>query len=116
MQETSVNEDNPTTLERAIAEWRGPIFQPIAADFISRADVIRARYGQLDAAPRQLAPAEKSKLASEVLDLQIEAEKQFLRHLTPEQREALRGRAPTILQFAPGNEGGSSDRRRGAPL
>ncbi len=99
----------------SLAEGQSGLFQPIAADFIARADQVRARYGQLDAAPKQLTPAEKANLASEVLDLQIEAEKQLLRHLTPEQREALRGRAPTVLQFAPG-DGGGIDRRSGAPL
>ena len=64
---------------------------------------------------RELTPAEKSKLWTEVLDHQIEAEKQLLRYLTPEQRETLRGRAPTILRFAPG-ENAWSDRRRGSPL
>ena len=122
----------PTAPDRAgatretgvIAEWQkafslteeqGAILQPLAAEFISRADAVRERYGQLEPAPRELTPAEKAKLWTEVLDHQIEAEKQLLRYLTPEQREVLHGRAPTILQFAPGDNAWS-DRRRGSPL
>ena len=99
----------------SLAEDQGPLIQPLAADFIARADALRERYGQLEASPRQLTPAEKARLAAEMLDAQIEVEKQLLRFLTPEQREAVRGRAPTILQFAPGRETWA-DRRRGAPL
>ena len=107
-----------------IAEWQkafsmteeqGALLQPLAAEFISRADAVRERYGQLEPAPRDLTPAEKAKLWTEVLDHQIEAEKQLLRYLTPDQREMLRGRTPTILQFAPGDQAWS-DRRRGSPL
>ena len=99
----------------SLTEGQDTIVQPVAADFIARADAVRERYGQLDPEPRQLTPAEKARLGAEMLEIQIEAEKQLLRFLTPEQREAVRGRAPTILQFAPGKKSWS-DRRRGAPL
>jgi hypothetical protein len=99
----------------SLAENQGSLVQPLASDFITRADAVLERYGQLEAAPRQLTAAEKARMQAEVLDLQIEAEKQLLRHLTPEQMEALRGRAPTILQFAPGNEAWG-DLRRGSQL
>lgn len=99
----------------SLAEGQSALIRPLASEFLSRADAVLGRYGQLDAAPRALQAADKARLQAEVLDLQIQAEKQVLRHLTPEQVEALRGRAPIILQFAPGKEDWS-DRRRGAPL
>jgi hypothetical protein len=98
-----------------LPEGEGSLLRPFAADFITRADSVLATYGQLDAAPRQLAPAERARLEAEILGLQIDVEKQLLRNLTPEQREALRGVAPIILQFAPGDNNWS-DRRRGSPL
>jgi len=67
----------------SLAENQSALVQPLVSDFIARADLVLARYGQLDAAPRQLSAAEKAKLQAEVLDLQIEVEKQLLRHLNP---------------------------------
>jgi RNA polymerase sigma-70 factor (ECF subfamily) len=99
----------------SLPEGQSSLAQPLASDFINRADSILAGYGQLDPEPRPLTPAERARLNSEILGLQIEVEKQLIRSFTPEQREALRGLAPVILQFAPGNENWS-DRRRGSPM
>jgi hypothetical protein len=99
----------------SLAEGQSALAQPLAAEFISRADSVLARYGQLEAAPRQLSAAEQARMQAEVLEQQIEAETQLLQHLSPEQREALRGRAPTVLQFAPGGQAWT-DVRRGSQL
>ena len=99
----------------SLPEGQSSLAQPLASDFINRADSILAGYGQLDPEPRTLTPAERARLNAEILGLQIDIEKQLIRDFTPEQREALRGLAPVILQFAPGNQHWS-DRRRGSPM
>jgi hypothetical protein len=99
----------------SFTESQSTLFEPLASDFIAAADAILARYGQMGDAPRKLSAAEKAKLNAELLDVQIEKERQLLEYLSPREREALRGRSPTILRFAPGNKHWE-DHRRGSPL
>ena len=99
----------------SLTESQSTQFEPLASDFIAAADAILARYGQMGDTPRKLSAAEKAKLNAELLDVQIEKERQLLEYLSPQQREALRGRSPTIIQFAPGNKHWA-DHRRGSPL